>query len=469
LFQRTGKSLRVALISPKGPLYRHRGGIFRKSLRYQPLTLTTLAALIPADLDTEVRLYDEGIQEVPDDLDADLIGLTVITGTARRAYELSKAFRSRGITTVLGGPHVTLIPEDAQPNADSIVVGYAEDAWPQLLRDFVAGQLRSRYNQAPDLNLAGRPFARRDLLPSHRFLTNNVFEATRGCVHSCDFCVVPAAWGLKPLQKPVKDVTEDILRHGARKLIFVDLNLIADRSYAIQLFKALTPLRVQWYGLATVLLADDPELLELAATSGCRGLLMGLESISPENLRASRKGFNSPDRFVFLVEKLHDHGIALQGCFVFGMDGDDAGVFEKTAQLAVDAKIDLPRFAVVTPFPSTLLYRRLEREGRILTRNWELYDAQHVVFQPKRMSVRELEQGTEAAWKHAYSWKSIATRLAHSPAPWSVRLATNLGYRFYAHHLSQFYNCDWIIGRSDRHANEIARPVSVSLTGRDSP
>ena len=469
MFQPTGKPLRVALISPKGPLYRHRGGIFRKSLRYQPLTLTTLAALIPAELHAEVRLYDEGIQEVPDDLDADLIGLTVITGTARRAYELSQTFRSRGITTVLGGPHVTLIPEDAQPNADAIVVGYAEDAWPQLLRDFVAGQLRSRYHQAPDLNLAGRPFARRDLLPSHRFLTNNVFEATRGCVHSCDFCVVPAAWGLKPLQKPVKDVTEDILRHGARKLIFVDLNLIADRSYAIQLFKALTPLRVQWYGLATVLLADDPELLELAATSGCRGLLMGLESISPENLRASRKGFNSPERFVSLVEKLHDHGIALQGCFVFGMDGDDAGVFEKTAQLAVDAKIDLPRFAVVTPFPSTALYRRLESEGRILTRNWELYDAQHVVFQPKQMSVRELEQGTEAAWKHAYSWRSIATRLAHSPAPWSVRLATNLGYRFYAHHLNQFYNCDWIIGRSDRHASEIARPVSVSLTGRDSP
>jgi radical SAM superfamily enzyme YgiQ (UPF0313 family) len=468
LFERTGKPLRVALISPKGPLYRHRGGIFRKSLRYQPLTLTTLAALIPRDLQAEVSLYDEGIQEVPDDLAADLVGLTVITGTARRAYELSKTFRSRGITTVLGGPHITLIPEDAQPNADSIVVGYAEDTWPQLLRDFVAGQLRPRYNQAADLNLAGRPFARRDLLPSHRFLTNNVFEATRGCIHSCDFCVVPAAWGIKPLQKPVEDVTEDIRQHGARKLIFIDLNLIADRCYAIQLFKALTPLRVQWYGLATVLLADDPELLELAARSGCHGLLMGLESISPENLRASRKGFNSPDRFVGLVEKLHHHGIALQGCFVFGMDGDDTSVFEKTAQLAVDAKIDLPRFAVVTPFPSTALYRRLESEGRILTRNWELYDAQHVVFQPKRMSVRELEQGTEAAWKRAYSWKSIATRLAGSPAPWSVRLATNLGYRFYAHHLSQFYNCDWIIGRSDRHASEVLPPASVSWTVHDS-
>ena len=459
--------MRLALISPKGPLYRHRGGIFRKSLRYQPLTLTTLAALIPRELDAEVALFDEGIQEVPEDLQADLVGLTVITGTAPRAYELSRKFRSRGMATVLGGPHVTLIPDDAQPNADAIVVGYAEDTWPELLRDFVAGEMRPRYNQAPDLNLAGRPFPRRDLLPSRRFLTNNVFEATRGCVHSCNFCVVPAAWGREPLQKPVEDVTEDIRQHGARKLIFVDLNLIADRNYAIRLFKALTPMRLQWYGLATVLLADDLELLELAAKSGCRGLLMGLESISHENLRASGKGFNSPDHFVRVVQRLHDHGIALQGCFVFGLDGDDINVFLKTAEFAVAAKIDLPRFAVVTPFPGTALYRRLESEGRILTRNWELYDAQHVVFQPKRMSVRELQEGTEAAWKHAYSFGSIAARLAHSPAPWGVRLATNLGYRFYAHHLSRFYNCDWIIGRSDRDANEHAQPLPVSLTVHD--
>ena len=457
-------ALRVALISPKGPLYRHRGGIFRKSLRYQPLTLTTLAALIPQEIKVDLTLIDEGIQEVPQQLSADLIGLTVITGTAPRAYELSKRFRERGITTVLGGPHVTLIPEDAQPNADSIVVGYAEETWPQLLRDFVKGRMRPRYDQASHLDLSNRPFPRRDLLPRRRYLTNNVFEATRGCIHNCDFCVVPAAWGRKPYQKPVDDVVEDIRRHGAHKLIFVDLNLIADRDYAVRLFKALIPMRLQWYGLATVLLADDALLLELAAHSGCRGLLMGLESISQENLRASRKGFNSPDRFVQVVEKLHDHGIALQGCFVFGLDGDDTDVFMKTSEFAVTAKIDLPRFAIVTPFPNTALYKRLQSEGRILSRNWELYDGQHVVFQPKRMSVLELEQGTEIAWKHAYSFRSIFARLPHSPAPWSVRLATNLGYRFYANHLSQFYNCDWIIGRSERKVEEDSHPVPVTLT-----
>src|SRR5216110_811908 len=285
------RKIKIALISPKGPLYRHRGGIWKKSLRYQPLTLTTLAALIPPEIPVDLHLFDEGIADVPLDFEADLIGLTVITGTASRAYELAAHFRRRGITIVLGGPHVTLIPEDATPHADAVVVGYAEDSWPQLLRDFRDGSLQRRYDQAPDLDLADRPFARRDLLPSERYLTNNVFEATRGCIHNCDFCVVPTAWGRKPYQKPVAQVIADIHQHGARKLIFVDLNLIADRAYAAELFEALIPLRVQWYGLSTVLLADDLPLLTLAARSGCRGLLLGFESIVADNLRDSSKSF----------------------------------------------------------------------------------------------------------------------------------------------------------------------------------
>ena len=446
-------SWRVALISPKGPLYRHRGGIWKKSLRYQPLTLTTLASLIPSDFPHALRLIDEGIADVPLDLDADLIGITVITGTATRAYELADHYRARGCTVILGGPHVTLIPDDAQPHADAVVVGYAEDTWPQLLRDFAAGTLQPRYVQAPGLSLAGRPFARRELLPNRQFLTSNVFEATRGCVHACEFCVVPTAWGRRPLQKPVYEVVADISQYGARKLIFVDLNLIADRAYAIELFKALVPLRIRWYGLSTVLLADDDELLELAQKSGCNGLLMGLESLSAANLRGNRKGFNSPDRYAAVVERLHAHGIALQGCFVFGLDDDHPDVFLETAEFAVQAKIDLPRFAVVTPFPNTPLYRRLDAEGRILTKNWELYDAQHVVFQPRHMSVEELTNGIESAWKHAYSYSSIWRRIRASPAPWPVRLGTNLGYRFYANNLSRFYNCDWIIGRVPRNVS----------------
>lgn len=461
------RPLRLALISPKGPLYRHRGGIWRKSLRYQPLTLTTLAALIPPELDVELLLIDEGIADVPENLEVDLVGLTVITGTAVRAYDLADRFRARGVTVVLGGPHITLIPDDAQPHADAVVVGYAEDTWPELLRDFAAGRMKSRYVQAPGLNIGGRPFPRRDLLPARRYLTNDVFEATRGCIHSCDFCVVPTAWGRQPFLKPVGEVVADLRQHGARKAIFIDLNIISVRDYALELFAALETLRIQWYGLATVLLTDDAELLAACARSGCRGLLMGLESISRANLRDSRKGFNSPEKYELVVQRLHDHGIALQGCFVFGLDHDEPDVFEKTAEFAVAAKIDLPRFAVVTPFPNTGLYHRLEQEGRILTKNWELYDGQHVVFQPARMSVQALQEGIERAWKCAYSWTSMARRLRHSPAPWPVRLGTNLGYRFYAHNLSRFYNCDWIIGRAGLHTRPKMGAASAAMVASE--
>lgn len=439
------RRFRIVLISPKGPLYRHRGGIFRKSLRYMPLTLPTLASLVPPELDAEIICIDEGIHDVDLDIEADLIGLTVITGTAVRSYELAGHFRKRGITVVLGGPHVTLVPDDAQPHADSIVVGYAEEEWPRLLRDFAVGRMKPRYVQAPDLNLTGFPLPDRSVLPKKRFLTSNVFEATRGCVHNCSFCVVPSAWGRKPLQKPVEEIVADIRTAKARRAIFVDLNLIADRNYAKQLFEALVPLKIQWYGLATTLLCDDLPLLDLAAESGCRGLLIGLETVSEKNLEQNHKRFNHPETYATVVERLHERKIALQGCFVFGMDDDTPDIFEKTARLAVEINIDLPRFAIVTPFPGTELYRRLESQGRVLTKNWELYDGQHVVFQPAGMSVDQLQQGNEAAWKYVYSWRNAARRVWSTAAPWYVSLVTNLGYRHYAHNLRRFYNCDWML------------------------
>ena len=320
--------------------------------------------------------------------------MTVITVTATRAYELAKHFRQRGICVVLGGPHVTLVPEDAQPHADCIVVGYAEQEWPRLLRDFVAGRLQSRYTQSAHLDLTHLPPPDRSVLPRWKYATSHVFEATRGCVHNCSFCVVPSAWGRQPWQQPVHQVVADIQRQKTRRAIFVDLNLIADKQYAIRLFEALIPLKVEWYGLATTLLVDDLPLLDLVARSGCRGLLMGLESISASNLRESHKPFNDPEKYAHLVEQLHARKIAIQGCFVFSLDDDTPDVFIKTAQFAVEANIDLPRFAIVTPFPGTTLYKRFEQAGRILTNNWELYDGQHVVFQPAKMSVNELWRGS---------------------------------------------------------------------------
>ena len=438
--------MRVVLISPRGPLYRHRSGIWKKSLRYAPLTLTTLASLVPADLAIDVSIVDEGIHDIDPHIEADLIGISAITGTAPRAYELAEKFRARGIPVVLGGVHPTLVPDEAALHADSIVIGYAEESWPLLLRDFVAGRMKARYEQGPSLSLSGLPIPSRHLLSSRDYLTLHTIEATRGCIHRCEFCVVPSAWG-RPLMKPVADVIADIRQMKPRRLIFLDLNLISDVSYAKELFTAMIPLRVRWGGLATAMIAWDEELLDLAARSGCRGLLIGFESLSDEALSESRKEFSSRVDYRTVIEKVHHRGIAIQACFVFGFDHDDVDVFERTAAFSIDTHLDLPRFAIMTPFPGTPLFGKLEREERILTTDWGLYDGQHVVYEPARMSPEELLRGTERAWKLAYSWGGIARRLAGSRLQLPVSIPANFGYRFYAHNLHRFYTCDWHIGR----------------------
>ena len=452
--------MRVALISPKGPLYRHRGGLLRKSLRYQPLTLTTLTALAPPELGYDFVLIDEGIEDVPDALDVDLVGMTVITGTAPRAYELAARIRAAGVPVVLGGPHVTLLPDEAAAHADSICVGYAEESWPRLLRDFARGEMRARYDQGADFALDTLVIPERHRLDRGRYITQAVFEATRACAHACEFCVVPSAWGRKQYQKPVEHVVEDIRRFGARRNIFVDLNLVSDRAYARALFTALIPLRVRWFGLVTSLIGRDPDLMALMAQSGCSGVLIGFESISPAALGDVRKGFNKPDAYAPLIDALHALDIAVYGCFVFGGDEDDAGVFDATARFVIDAGIDLPRFAIQTPFPGTPLYQRLEREGRITTRNWELYDGQHVVFRPKRMSREELQTGHERAWRMVYSRRAIARRLSRSRTQLPVSIMANMGYRYYAHHLHTHYTCDWAIGYEPKSKREPERDAA---------
>lgn len=435
--------MKIALLSPRGPLYRHRSGIFGKSLRYAPLTLTTLASLVPPELDAEMVLFDEGIEEIPDDLEADLIGISAITGTAARSYELAASYRARGIPVVLGGVHPTLCPEEAQLHADAVVTGYAEDSWPELLRDFSQRCMKPRYSQAPNLDLGGRPRPRRDLIELDKYLTPYTVEATRGCIHHCRFCVVPTAWG-RPLQKPVREVIEDIEKMGAKSVIFLDLNLIGDVAYAKELFRELTPLKIRWAGLATTQIAWDDELLKAAAKSGCSGLLIGFETVSPEALAESAKKFNMHHSYSEVVKRVHGEGIAIMGTFVFGFDSDRADIFDRVVEFVVSHQIDLPRYSILTPFPATPLYRRLESESRILTKDWSLYDGQHVVYQPKTMSVDALHRGVEKAWKDTYSWMNIGRRLLGGGGSRRMLLkaiAANMGYRFYAHNLHRFYTC----------------------------
>ncbi len=437
--------LKIALISPKGPLYRHKTGIFRKDLRAAPLTLTTLASLVPEQLNAEVTLFDEGIEELPSQIDADLIGMTVITGSAPRSYELSAKFREEGKTVVLGGPHVTLLPEEAKLNADAIVTGYAEQTWPELLEDFKNNDLKQHYSMSPSFSfdqMEKIPFPKRNLLNKKGYKTLNTFEATRGCIHNCEFCVVPAAWGRKPFQKPVAHIIEDIKQRKAKQVLFYDLNLIADRSYAKELFAALIPLKIYWVGLSTTLVGRDPELFDLMVRSGCKGLLIGFESISKETLKYTNKSFNDPDGYPHLIKKLRNAGIIINGTFVFGNDQDDIHTFDAVRDFVIENQIGLPRFSILTPFPGTALFKRLESEGRIIETDWSKYDGQHVVYMPKRMSPEELQIGHEKVWKDVYSMKGIGKRvIGNMTKIFPIVLAANSAYRYYAHNLSRFYTC----------------------------
>ena len=241
----------------------------------------------------------------------------------------------------------------------------------------------------------------------------------------------------------------DIKQMGMRRLIFLDLNLIADVDYAKELFTALTPLKLKWGGLVTTMIARDDELLDLAARSGCRALLLGFESLSQESLRETRKSFNMRENYYHVVRQIHERGISIMGCFVFGFDNDTRDTFEQTVDFVIDANIDLPRYSILTPFPGTPLFRRLEQEDRILTRDWSLYDGQHVVYEPTQMSPEFLLSKTEWAWKRTYEYRSIAKRLLGSRIQLPISYAANMGYRFYANNLSTFYNCDWVM-RAER-------------------
>ena len=441
--------MRIVLISPRGPLYRHRTGIWKKSLRYAPLTLTTLASLVPPELDAEVVLVDEGISDIDPAIEADLVGISAITGTAPRSYELAAQFRRRGVPVVLGGVHPTLMPDEAARHADAVVVGYAEETWPELLRDFAAGRMRRRYTQGPGLE-PGRPAGARGGISSRRgaTCTMSTVEATRGCIHSCEFCVVPAAWG-RPLAEA--GAGRDRRHHPAHGALRAAPDLPRpepDRRSAVrpgavpgpgpaQAHLGRASPRRRWPG--TTSCSTSPR------GSGCRGILIGLESLNAESLAETNKAFNLRKDYRYVIRRLHQRGIALMGCFVFGFDHDTTDTFRETAEFAIEAHIDLPRFAILTPFPGTPLFERLKAEGRILTEDWSLYDGQHVVFRPRLMSPHELLRGTERAWKKTYSYRSIARRLWGARMQLPVAIPANLGYRFYAHRLHRYYTCDWAL------------------------
>jgi radical SAM superfamily enzyme YgiQ (UPF0313 family) len=426
--------MKLLLATADGRIHRLRYGRYATSFREAPLTLTTLAALVPVELEATIRIADASVQPVPLDEPFDLVGISCITGTAFGAYALADHFRRRGIPVVLGGVHVALCPDEAAQHADAIVIGFAEQTWPQLLRDFAAGKMAKVYRQEGS-DLRGLPLPRRDLQRRFGYMMPNTVFATRGCKGVCEFCAVPAVpfgWHMRP----VGEVVEEVRRLPGRRFAFNDVNLVEDREYARELFSALIPLRKQWGGLATTRIARDPELLDLMVRSGCAYLLLGFESLANRALDDLGKAFNDPEDYPLVCRTLHERGIVIQGCFIFGMDTDTTDVFRATVAAVNDLQIDIPRYAIFTPFPATRAYQRLQAEKRLLHEHWPSYDTQHVVFQPQNMTPEELDAGFIRAWSETFTLASIAHRISRR-RQLAVAALGNLAYRLYVRRLQR--------------------------------
>ena len=429
--------MKIGFLAPAGAMHRFNGS-FGKTLHYAPLTLTTLAALVPEELNADLVIYDETAEKIPLDIDADLICITCITGTAPRCYAYADYYRSLGKTVVLGGVHPTFMPEEAALHADVVMTGFSEFTFPKMLYDYKMGKLKKVYRQGEDFKMGNRPIARRELLNKKRYITTNTVEVIRGCIHTCTFCAYTRAFGRRAYKKPINEVLKEIEMLDSKEVLFPDVNLIADREYAKKLFKEMIPLKKKWMGLVTSDIGIDDEMIAIFKKSGCIGLLIGFESISQGSQKFVKKGVNKVVEYEELMKKLHHAGILVQGCFAFGGDDEDTSVFERTVEMVIRSKIDLPRYSILTPFPKTDLYSQLEREGRITEENWAMYDVEHCVFEPKQMTKEQLESGIEWAWKETYSTLNIGKRIGMTnPHPF-LALITNLGYMGYAKKFHKF-------------------------------
>jgi len=424
--------MKILLINPADSTYRHDSSAFKRRVSYYALTLPTLASLVPEELEAQVRIVDEGVEPVEGLDEADLVGITAVTPSAPRAYQLADQARAKGIPVVFGGPHVTLMPGEAGKHADSVVTGFAEETWPQLLRDFASGRMAPVYSHLGRAAVKGLPTPRRDLLNLKKYLKIPCIQASRGCPNRCSFCAIPEVWGRHYHQRPLDEVVAEVEALGSKRLLFLDPALTENRQYAVELFSALAPLKKKWAGLSTVRIAEDRELLELARKSGCIGLLVGFESLSQESLAGINKGFSDASGYLEAVRILHDHGMGILGTFVFGLDGDDDDVFKRTADFIDEARIDMVRYSVFTPFPGTPVFKQLEAQGRILTRDWGRYNTEHVVFRPRNMSPDRLQEGLCEAWAQTISFRSIIKRVRWFSPGALLSFAINLGFRFYA-------------------------------------
>lgn len=424
---------KLLLITASSPYIKR----IRKSrfLNFQQITMPYLAALTPSNW--LVTHIDEEVEDIDFDVETDLVGITFHTPSAKHAYEVAGRFRSRGIKVVLGGPHATLVPQEAAQYADVIFIGEAEGLWQQFLMDFEAGRPKKFYQPTTAPSLEHVPQAKKDLF-HRKDHSNGVLFATRGCPNHCDFCCLAVTYKNKIRKRPVEVVVTEYASFPGKIIIFWDDNIAGDREYAKSLFRSITPYKKWWSSQSSIHAGQDDEFLELAARSGCKQLFLGLESISQASVNEVHKRFNKVEDYYRIIQRIHSYGIAVQVGIVFGFDCDTRSIFVETLDFLEQTGVQNATFNILTPFPGTRLFKKLEAQGRILTTDWDKYNSRaDVVFQPKNMSCDELLDGFHFVNQHFYSLSSIAKRLRCSPVGLFWTLPLNLAY-WTSFHVSEF-------------------------------
>jgi radical SAM superfamily enzyme YgiQ (UPF0313 family) len=389
---------------------------FGKHVLTPTLALTSIAGATPPDW--EVTYWDENLLQGPPPWDPfpQVVGITVHLTFAERAYELARWYRLRGSKVVLGGLHVLSCPEEAAPHADALAIGEGVRIWPEILRDIDAGTLRDVYRGSYRRPYREEPSPRRDLLPRRSFLTTTSLIATRGCHNRCGFCYLATEGLSMPYQvRDVDQVVAEFRADGQPYGVFIDNNLGSRPQYLRALCRALRPLEVIWSAAVTIDVTDDPSLVREMALAGCTGVFVGFESLANENLVEASKKTPSPTDYARRVAILHDHGIQVNGSFVLGFDHDRRDVFEETVGWIEAARLECATFHILTPYPGTPLFRQMENEGRLLHKDWKLYDTSHAVFRPRHMSPQELEEGYAWCYERLFSHGSIWRR---RPSDW---------------------------------------------------
>ncbi len=398
--------MKILLIAPKWPDSSLWGQIF---FRFPYLALTTLAALTGDDWD--ISIVDESTEPIDFSTNTDIVAISIMTPLAKRGYEIADTFRRKNIPVILGGIHPTMMQEEAKNHADAVVVGEAEEIWPEVLSDFKQGALKPFYKAEKFSSLEHLQNPRRDLLNKKAYFFSNTAQTTRGCPFDCEFCSVTSFYGHTYRVRPIEDIINEMGKMEGGFRFFVDDNIVGKPDYAKDLFRALAPLNIRWFSQASLNIVKDRELLDLAQKSGCMGLFIGFESLSQECLKSMGKSTNLVREYRDAVKTIHDHGIGIQGSFIFGTDQDDQTVFSDVLRFIEKAHIEAALFSVLTPFPGTRIQQTLMKENRILHTDWEQYDMNHVVFRPKNMTPEQLQDGLNWAYKRLYGYGSIIKRL----------------------------------------------------------